>query len=318
MRFRSPLGWLSRNSKALQGAAALSVLLAAIVPVYRWIARSYGSDLAVEVDWNQSTVPPDLSGWLESLSLPLSEIPDLQAALGKNPTYGLGTVFAMADSPVAKRLRSSRDFLNVGLLRIAIHNNANETVSNLRVRLTDVQELWRVSLSGEFLTDKEAKDFDDRMGDQAGRFDVVLPDLPALPADATVSVLAYCDCEFSRIDVSAPEHSFKMGRTVKVKYSWFIGLAEHPFVVGLPIIWILVVSVPPLWAWGKQRALSQLLPGTLYDYACEKAKTGSAATAMVFLAKAFEMGYRNKSHAKTDPDLAPLHDLPEFRELVGP
>ena len=42
------------------------------------------------------------------------------------------------------------------------------------------------------------------------------------------------------------------------------------------------------------------------------------AAALATLRQSFAAGYSNVKHMATDPDLAPLRDLPEFQELIKP
>ena len=58
-------------------------------------------------------------------------------------------------------------------------------------------------------------------------------------------------------------------------------------------------------------------PNVLYNAACTYAMLGKRAEALEQLKSAWEAGYVNLEWAARDPDLACLHDDPEFQRLVG-
>ncbi|MGA8269550.1 MAG: tetratricopeptide repeat protein, partial [Candidatus Acidiferrales bacterium] len=58
-------------------------------------------------------------------------------------------------------------------------------------------------------------------------------------------------------------------------------------------------------------------PSTLYNAACTYGLLGKKAEALETLKKVFASGYSNRNWAANDPDLACLHDDPEFKKLVS-
>lgn len=54
-----------------------------------------------------------------------------------------------------------------------------------------------------------------------------------------------------------------------------------------------------------------------YNIACCYALLGEKERALEWLAKAFDIGFRNLEHAQTDTDLDPLHNDPRFLKIVG-
>ena len=56
-------------------------------------------------------------------------------------------------------------------------------------------------------------------------------------------------------------------------------------------------------------------PTLHYNCACTYAKLGMKADAMDSLRKAWDLGYRDTVWVRRDPDLATLHDEPEFDRL---
>ena len=58
-------------------------------------------------------------------------------------------------------------------------------------------------------------------------------------------------------------------------------------------------------------------PNVLYNAACSFALLNKRAEALEHLKKAWDAGYVNLDWAARDPDLACLHDDPEFQRLIG-
>jgi len=58
-------------------------------------------------------------------------------------------------------------------------------------------------------------------------------------------------------------------------------------------------------------------PNTLYNAACTYAVLGLKSDALGHLKKAHQCGYANMDWASRDPDLANLHDEPEFQHLIS-
>jgi len=56
----------------------------------------------------------------------------------------------------------------------------------------------------------------------------------------------------------------------------------------------------------------------LYNLACVFCALERKKEAMTSLAKAWEAGFRDPTWARRDPDLALLHDDPEFNRLYPP
>ena len=54
-----------------------------------------------------------------------------------------------------------------------------------------------------------------------------------------------------------------------------------------------------------------------YDMACVEALADQLAAALAHLEAALKQGYRDWANLSTDPDLARLRSLPEYRKLVA-
>ncbi len=57
--------------------------------------------------------------------------------------------------------------------------------------------------------------------------------------------------------------------------------------------------------------------GNLYDAACLYARMGEKKTALGYLEKSFEKGFRHFAHIANDDDMDPLRDMPEFKSLIS-
>ena len=229
MKLSSVGNWFSANSKALQGAAALAVLLATLMAGSRWLLRNYGSDLNVQVDWSGASIPLDIADWTRAVIAPVDEVAEFHSSSDSRQPYvpGLDNLVELARAPAAKLLAKKSFVDRIRRLNIMIHNNTNENVSGLRLRVGDLPSFWRVFLAGEFLTTKEADDFYERVGDQKDYSSVVLPDLPTLPANATLVVSVYGDGEFANVQLAAPGHSSRITKTIKIEDSWLLAPVTH-------------------------------------------------------------------------------------------
>jgi tetratricopeptide (TPR) repeat protein len=58
-------------------------------------------------------------------------------------------------------------------------------------------------------------------------------------------------------------------------------------------------------------------PTVVYNLACAESKTGRTADAIAHLRHAIELAERFREHARTDTDLDPLRDEPEFQQLLS-
>lgn len=57
--------------------------------------------------------------------------------------------------------------------------------------------------------------------------------------------------------------------------------------------------------------------GMMYDAACAYAILNQKTTAISYLERAFELGYRNFNHVESDWDLAAIRDMKEFENLIA-
>ena len=55
--------WLGRNVHALEALGAVVVIIAAVVALWPYLQKAIKSDLLLEVQRNESTIPGDLIEW---------------------------------------------------------------------------------------------------------------------------------------------------------------------------------------------------------------------------------------------------------------
>lgn len=317
MSLASVSDWFSKNSATLQAVAALTVILAASIPVLRWIVRSYRADVTVQLDWSGSAMPPDVSEWAGEIATPLQEVADSESKSGDHsPIWAMTRLVELAKSPTGELLSKQKLSDRSGCLNIVIQNNSDQVVSNLRVRVSRFHSFWRAFIAGPFLTKKETDDFNSKGGEESNYSDVILPELPPLSANGVVTVSVYGDGEFADVDVSASGHSTRVSKTLRIQDSWFMPVLRNPVPYGLVLFWLVVALAPLYWPRLKRKAALSALPDMLYNLACEEARDGRPLLAMSFLQKAFQIGYSNKVWARDDNDLASLRDLEEFKELT--
>lgn len=310
--------WLSRNSKALGGLAALVVVMGVVPVIWRWAERNLGSDLDVQEEWNSATIPPDMVGWANRVGSSLSELADFERRRSGNQPFipGLDDLVQAGQSETTSRLVRNRLTPDEGLLVVRIQNNLNDAAPEVRLRVAGIANLWRVRLGGDFLDQSEVRSFDSSMDAQNTQSDAIIADLPTIPARGFVTVSIYGDGALSEVSVSAPGHTVRIRKVVEVTDSTLISMARDPFsfwFFGCVVVWTIFVG----WMWSVGKAVQSSLPSTLYGLACEDAKAGKTASAIALLTKAFESGYSDKGHARADVDLSSLRALPEFRSLVG-
>lgn len=74
---------------------------------------------------------------------------------------------------------------------------------------------------------------------------------------------------------------------------------------------------PSVAAYKEAFALEQKKPGDLYNAACSAALSGDTALALQWLNQAFQNGWTNVRHLKSDTDLESLHGLPAWEMLTA-
>lgn len=311
--------WVARNSKALQGVAALVILLSSIVAVPTVIWRWLKPDLVLRVDPDTSTIPPDLVEWIGDLSEVLEEtIKDLPNREGGSRDK----LVKLASFMTTERLSQLYGSSMLGRLLVEVRNQTDHTVSGVRVSLNDVYGLWRATVRGTFLTDQEAEVFLAKIKPFEKSDRMVLPELPPLPARSVFQIVFYGKVEHAEPEISAQGATAKIERVVEVEDGWIVDWYRYPY-KALPFflfLFLLVLMVSYLvslrWERIKRKIIRNAVPDVVYNLACKEAAAGRSDQAMVLLQKAFEEGFRDRAHAVNDIDLASLRDRVDFKKLV--
>ena len=308
--------WLSRNVASFQalgqGLAGLAVAGTAVVVIWGFWESST-PDLLLWSQRNESTIPVDLIKWSKNVAEELQSLP--KQSVNEPPI--LDRLRPLAASDIAKRLPHlySRDGLE--RLTLVVKNQAKHTVTGTRLRVMGLLgRLWDVHALGTFLTEEEAKVFVQQIksafGD--GNINLVLPELPPLPPQnsLTIELFGNFSPTHTEATIKVPADNFAVLDYVEVQRSRLIDMYLNPREIFVPAILLLLLFIclgDIIWQRSKRK--------TMYNAARHVALEGHYSAAMHLLEKAFEAGYSNREHAKSDPDLEPLRAREDFKKLIG-
>lgn len=309
--------WLAQNSSALQGAAAVLVLIGAFVAAPTVIWRSLKPDLVIQVDPDQSTVPPHLLDWVRDVRSEIVEVledlpkvkkeswqklRDLTASMSNEQLYGVGD--------------------NIARLHLEVRNQTDRVISGVRISLDHIYRIWSISAKGTFLTNEETQNFIGKVKPTRSTSRLVLPELPPLPPKNSLEVILYGSVEDADVEVSAQGATTKVERIVEVENTWLVDWYRNPykafplFLLLFLALWLAVFPAERIWKRVLTRVVRKATPGIIYNLACKEALASRGDQAMLFLRKAFDEGYKDKVHVKSDPDLTILRGRDDFKELV--
>jgi len=311
--------WITKNSDALQGAAAVIVTLSALVALPIWLGRFAGSDARVVVDSDPGTMPQDLSDWSDDAARVLD--PDgFDLSKTGLKAWRLDQMRSLMSSPTAQGLRDPRvNPRRIGRLSLQVQNQSPTTISGVRIRLDEISNVWDVSINGTFIEDKVAREFRDRIGPVHGLQSLVLPELPPIPPESILNVLVYGDMEFARPSISVQGATLTTENVVKMRDSWALRLYRDPFPIYILLVFSLFILYPVIagtWPHVRRRIIKRAGPGIIYDLACAEAKLDNGDQALWLLQKAFQLGYTDTAHAEKDEDLTSIRGRQEFKDLT--
>jgi hypothetical protein len=218
--------WMGRNTKQLQGAAAVAIILGALAALPSFLSRIFRTDLQVRVARHKSTVPQDLLSWSQSAGY------QFVAAAAKAEAKALTDTDEwkkLSGSPVREKLRDGLfQGEGISLLEVEIQNQSDHTVSGVRARADGVGETWGATLSGTFLTPDEVAAFQNKIV-PTGYSTLVLPELPSLPPGGVLNIRLYVsDAAFAKPAIAVQNASVKMVESVEVDDSWLIWFYRMP------------------------------------------------------------------------------------------
>ncbi len=305
--------WVSDNSAALQGLVALILVVSALLAMPSFVGKLFRPDVLLRYRAVETTIPRDLSEWLNQIHREVSWRPSLD--LGEENA----DLAEILSNPVSKKLGDVG--ANVEKLVLELTNQSDAAVSGAKLRVEGVLQLWGADAKGTFLTTPESTNLLDAVAKGYSNDSVILSSLPTLPPDASLEVVLYGTInKHSEPTLNIVGHTSDVRKIQSVEESWFIELYQSPWKL---LIWIPVpayVAMILFFAYLRRLrriSVKQALPTTLYNTGCKLAKQGRAEDAMVLLRQAVESGYTNRTHAKQDVDLESLRSRDDFRELFS-
>lgn len=302
--------WFAKHSGALQGMAALVVIVGAIFGLQHYVASP--PNILVKINIDDNTIPPDLAEFNRDVSR-LADLynPDLDEARRK--TQKLDQILS---APILKRLDSSS--LKLDKAHVEIKNQSGHVISGIRIRFDDIFDFWGLNIAGTYLQESEAKKFMASVTNEANGDYVVLPELPSIPPGASLELTLYGRLSSLKPSVTTSGDSYSIVRMVKVEDGALIRWYRDPFGLVLILIVLLPLSFLILnaaWLAAKKRIKRQETKNIFYDWACQLATKGASDDAMVLLQQAVDAGFSDTQHALRDEDLASLRDREDFKDL---
>jgi hypothetical protein len=262
--------WLSDNSKALGGAAALVTILSALLLATFYIRENAGSDITVRFNIIESTIPPDINELLFQLRLmrgPLKHIEDADLdsivnRLSDHFKQQLNQEHKGSSSDVSVETKQNRSelYLVLSLLNAikdtknAIHmdvvsklfeqsyqldkliltitNNTTEAVPKIRVRLSAVFEMWGTVIAGTFLSPSEVESL--QKAAMSGHLDytMLLPEIRDLPPNSSIEFQLFGHFSpFIEPQLTASGLSHEIRRIIEIEEAWLIFMMTNPSVL---------------------------------------------------------------------------------------
>jgi hypothetical protein len=310
---RALLGWISRNSGALEGLAAITVVVGALVAVPLYLSRALSADLIVTVQKFESTVPRDFAQW----SIEAADVLRSEAGASRDTA---SPAARLSSSPVAVRLRYGVP-PTIDRLSVTLANRSTRPIPGVRIRVTSlIGSLWGTGIAGTFLTDPEARAYIRQLDSLHSSMEMALPELPPIPGGSALTLNLYG--EFSSgatASVAVPSASTKVRRVVSVQDSWLVDLSENHWKLWFHLFFalgLLALAAIGAYAFGAPRVIRAATPAILYNAACTEAKKNRSDAAIHLLEAAFAAGYSDRHHARQDPDLDSLRERADFQGLL--
>lgn len=305
--------WLERNSAQLQGLAAVAGILGALAAIPYFASKWFAPDLTVVVTSDEATTPPALKDWIHDIALDLKSLPE--AEKDQEDPYSSLRKWQVTGPLEPVRFETYR-WDNMGRIRVDVTNQTDRVLPGIRLRFDDAWPVWGVEMAATFSTAEEIARWKKNLSREPSGPTLVLPELPPLPPNGSVSLVAYGDVTRADISVAAPGSSFKLVKTVKVQDKFPISAILRPYWLPLAFSVILIFILGMLsgferWVWRRARR------NITYGLACGEAKAGRKESALRLLEASVAAGYRNFNHMRADEDLASLRGLDKFRNICG-
>mgnify|MGYP001306961349 CR=1 FL=1 len=304
--------WLKQNSEQIRGLAAIVTIVALLIGVpfafYKWLKP----DLEITVRRDPPSISTDLRTWISDTKSALQLLP--QATAGEPDPFER---FRPMQSSGPLRNSRAVGVTEYEAVRIELNNRSNGIISGVRIRLENARITGGVEVSSNSLTTRELSEWQMKLPTEATDTVLVLPELPPLPPQSTVRIIAYGGVAYTDVSASVTGGSVQIIRLITVKDAFPISALMRPYWVPAGVLVLLVVV---LWAYLliESRILKRARRTIPYDLACEEAKAGRNTNALALLRAAIACGYNDFDHLRQDDDLVGLRKMEAFKKLVSP
>jgi len=313
--------WLGENSNQLGALAALVAIVATVAVLPIWIGRKLSPEVEVVVRQQAAVMPEDLEAWTSSLAFELVTLP--------NPSEGEADRFERfrelaitgpLSLPPETALRSDSVY-SPELLEIEVSNHADRTIPGVRLRVDNTALTWGVTLSAEFLTSAEIRTWEAQVSDESRSDTLVLPELPPLPPESTVSIVGFGRARNARVSGTVPNASIGIIEIIEVEDRGLIAFVRQPplwFPLLLGGTLALLTLLGGLFLrWFNHLVYDRTRRDTTYNLACSEALAGRTDSSLALLREALDVGFSDDSLLRTDQDLDSIRDTTEFKVLYA-
>ena len=223
------LSWFQKHSTALQGVAALSLILATAAGCLAWLYRTVGTDVAVISARDHSTIPPSLVVWVNQAHDLLRSTASATAASSSNGTEQ-HLKESLQGTPLGQRIAATGNIdQDIGALRLTLQNSSDHAVSGLRLRVDRLLGVWDITAAGNFLTSEEISKFLSHVEFSPSSREVVLPELPTIPERSSLYITIYGGTDFAEVAISGGSSKTKMKEIIPMEDTWLLGMYRNPW-----------------------------------------------------------------------------------------
>jgi hypothetical protein len=205
--------WFKSHSDALQGIAALLIIIAAVATLPTLLISLTRPDIILRFSLNETTVPDDLRQWLKEF-VHVFQLNEKMLIPGENVHQEFASILR---NPVVKKIQESMRTPNQ--LTVAIINQTSRPTSGLRLRLDNVYTLWGVETEGDFLSPNEQRDIQNRIIEGYLDRKVIISSLPDIPPNSSLKILLYGDLEIAVPTLNVVGYSMVVRKIIEVEDS---------------------------------------------------------------------------------------------------
>lgn len=201
--------WLEKNSAQLQGLAAVAGILGALAAIPYFASKWFAPDLTVVITRDEVTIPPAFKDWLHGIVSELRALPNVEE--GVQDSY-LSLRKLQVTGPLEPVRYETFRWDRLDRMRVDVTNQTNRVIPGIRLRFDHAWPVWGVDMSATFSTAKEIARWKANVLPESSGSTLVLPELPPLPPNGSVSLVAYGNVADADVSVAAPGSSFDLIR----------------------------------------------------------------------------------------------------------